>query len=180
MKSIAFLLMMFFLISIAAHAAMYQWKDDKGVVNFTDNPDKIPAKYLKRVKKRASISADATETAPAPVREIKQNAPAAKETTIKESGVLYGGHDEDWWRSAFGKLRDEMNTVRERLSVNRKDLEVANRKMTIYPYAQNRKAYYDLLSETEKDEAKLQELNNQLESLENDAARAGVPFSWRK
>ncbi len=54
MKSLLYSILIFFLFSIPAGAELYEWKDDNGVVNFTDNPDKIPAKYLKRVRKRPS------------------------------------------------------------------------------------------------------------------------------
>lgn len=171
---------MVFLISITAHAALYEWTDDKGVVYFTDNPANIPAKYMKRVKKRPSINIDTTGSVPAPAQEVKQKPPTAGEASPIENEVLYGGHNEEWWRSAFGNIRDELKSIQDKLPDKKRDLEAARRTLTVYTFPQNRIAYVDLLSEIEKDEARIHDLNNQLESLDNDASRASVPFDWRK
>lgn len=180
MKIITSLSILVLLISFSAHAVMYEWKDDKGVVNFTDNPANIPAKYMKRVKKRPSINVDTTKTATEPIRGTGQTTPASAEAAPSEAGVLYGGHNEDWWRSAFGALRGEMKNIQDGLPAKRDALEQARRLLTLYTYPQNRRAYYDQLSDIEKDEARIGELNMQLESLDNEASRAGVPFDWRK
>ncbi len=180
MKFFTCLSMMFLLISIMAHAAMYEWKDEKGVVNFTDNPEKIPAKYKKRVKKRPSIGIDSTESATAPAPEIKQKTPDAVTTPMKEKELTYGGHNEEWWRSSFVRIREELKNMQDRLPEKKQDLEIARRKMTIYQYPKYRQAYYDLKSEIEKDGARIEELNNQLQTLDNDASKAAVPFDWRK
>ncbi len=180
MKSFSWLWMIIFLIPVTAHSAIYEWKDDKGVVNFTDSPDKIPAKYKKRVKKRPSVDIDATESAPATARDTQQKIPAGSEPATKEKDILYGGHNEEWWRAAFGKIREELKSIQEKLPEKKQDLEVARRKMAIYQYARYRQAYYDLKSDVEKDEARTEELNKQLESLDDEASRASVPFDWRK
>jgi hypothetical protein len=175
MKSIPIIFFMVLLISVSAHAAkyMYEWTDNEGVINFTDNPGNIPAKYLKRVKKRPSIDVKTGETAIAPPQ-----APA--EGARGETGVLHGGHNEDWWRSEFGKPRDEKKLLEDALPAKRDALEQARRTLAIYPYPPNRQAYYDLLAEIQRDEARIEELNKQLQSLDNEASRAGVPFGWRK
>ncbi len=180
MKSITWLWMIIFLIPITVQAAVYEWKDDKGVVNFTDNPDKIPAKYKKRVKKRPSVDSDMSESSTAPARDMPQKKPAASESAAKDKETLYGGHNEEWWRSAFGKIRDELKSVVDKLPEKKQNLEAARRKMAIYQYPRYRQAYYDLKSEIEKDEGRAEELNKQLESLDNQASRASVPFDWRK
>lgn len=173
MKSIPLIFMAVLLISVPAFAALYQWKDDNGVMNFTDNPASSPAKYLKRVKKRPSINAEAVETVSAP-------APAPAEAGQGGTGALYGGHDEQWWRSAFGALRDELKNIEDALPAKRNDLEQARRTMTMYTYPANRQAYYDKLAEINRDEARIRELNDQLEKLDIEASKAGVPFDWRK
>ncbi len=35
----------------SADAQVYKWIDDKGVVNFTDDPNKVPDQYRSRVEK---------------------------------------------------------------------------------------------------------------------------------
>lgn len=180
MKTIPSLFILVLLISVSAHAAMYEWTDDKGVVNFTDNPAKIPGKYLKRVKKRPSINVDTTKTVTAPTGESGQTAPKPAAAAVSEAGVLYGGHNEDWWRSEFGTLRGEMKTIQDGLPGKRDALEQARRTLTLYTYPSNRQAYYDLLDDIRKDESRLGALETQLESLDIEAAKAGVPLDWRK
>lgn len=178
MKSIPIIFFIVLLISVSAHAAkyMYEWTDDEGVINFTDSPGNIPEKYLKRVKKRLVT----TETVTPPTRETGRIPPAPGEAARGETGVLYGGHNEEWWRSAFGRLREELKYIQDGLPAKRDALQQARRMLAIYPYPPNRQAYYDLLAEIQRDEARIEELNKQLESLDNEASRAGVPFDWRK
>jgi DNA repair exonuclease SbcCD ATPase subunit len=135
---------------------------------------------MKRVKKRPSIDIDTTESTPAAVQDVQRKTPAAPESAAKEKELLYGGHNEEWWRSAFAKIREELKTIQDKLPEEKQDLEAARRKMAIYQYPKYRQAYYDLKSEIEKDEARIEELNKQLESLDNDASRAAVPLDWRK
>ena len=42
------LLLLILSFSLPASAEIYKWVDDKGVINFTDNRDAIPAKYRKK------------------------------------------------------------------------------------------------------------------------------------
>ncbi len=56
MRFLIYILMVVFLLSFPVCAAVYEWKDDNGVVNFTDDPENIPAKYLKKAKKRPSAT----------------------------------------------------------------------------------------------------------------------------
>ena len=173
MKSIQFVLIAGLLISVPALAELYEWKDDSGVINFTDNPANIPAKFLKRVRKRPSINVETVETGTAPARTPAGAGPGG-------AGILYGGHNEDWWRSAFGALRDERKNIEDALPAKRDALEQARRTLTIYTFPRNRQTYYDQLAEVEKDEARIRELNDQLEKLDIEASKAGVPFDWRK
>ncbi len=173
MKSIPFVLIAVLLISVPALAELYEWKDDGGVMNFTDNPANIPAKYLKRVRKRPSIKVQAVEAGTAPAQ-----APAGAGQGGR--GALYEGHDEDWWRSAFGSLREERKNIEDALPAKRDALEQARRMLTIYTFPRNRQAYYDQLAEVDKDEARIRELDDQLEKLDIEASKAGVPFDWRK
>jgi hypothetical protein len=178
MKYALFLILTVFLFSINAQAALYQWKDDRGVINFTDNPDSIPAKYRKRVKKRPSINIEDAESAGQ--QEEGESPQVAEPAPTYENQALYGGHNEDWWRSRFNSQRDELKRIQDGLPAKKEELDAARRKMAIYAYPRYRKAYYDLLADIEKDNARIKELNNQLESLDNEASRAGVPMDWRQ
>ena len=180
MRYLSCFLLAVFLYSIPADAATYEWTDNKGVVNFTDNPENIPAKYRNKARKRPSITAEPSESAPTQPQQPGASSQAPETTQQPERVVLYGGHDEEWWRSSYGRLRNELKAIQDGLPGKREDLVAARRKFTIYQYPQYRKAYYDLLAEIEKNEARITELNGQIESLDLEAARAGVPLEWRK
>lgn len=180
MRFLTCILMAFFLSAFPVCAAVYEWKDDNGVVNFTDDPENIPAKYLKRAKKRPSITVESTESSPAAVPGGREKAPAAQQLSPDKKEVLFGGHNEEWWRSSFNNTRNEIKAIQERLPGKKEELNAARRKVTIYPFPQYRKAYYDLLGEIEKDEARIGELGGVLETLDIEAAKAGVPLDWRR
>ncbi|MRR58148.1 MAG: DUF4124 domain-containing protein [Deltaproteobacteria bacterium] len=161
--------------SISAYADTYQWVDDKGVVNFTDNPESIPKKYLKKVKVSPSAAADQGSRAPTPA--YSESAPPTDQATRNQ---LYGGHDESWWRSRYASLRGEIKSLQDNLPAKREELEELRRQQTIYTYPRNRIAYQNKLAEIQQDEAKISELTAQLANLDVEAAAAAVPFDWRR
>lgn len=179
MKFFSALFVLLFLVSFSAFAEMYEWVDNKGVVNFTDNPDNIPAKYRKKVKKRPSINFEEDKAEPAG-SEKTQPSPKAVSAPAKAKAKLVGGHDEEWWHSRYSSLRKEMKEINDSLPGKREELVTLRRKMTIYQGARDRKAYYDKMAEIENDESRLKELGGQLDSLDFDASKVGVPLDWRK
>lgn len=180
MKYAMLLLLTGLFFATSADAATYEWIDEKGVVNFTDNPDNIPPKYKDKAKKRFSVEPDSAKGAPVQPQKPDQPPRAAEPSPQAEAPVLYGGHDEAWWRSSFNGIRNEIKGIEAALPAKKEDLAVARRKLTIYQYTQYRVAYHDLLVEIEKDEARIQELTKQLQALDVSASRAGVPFDWRQ
>lgn len=177
MKTILVLLSVVFGVSIAAYADTYQWVDDKGVVNFTDNPQNVPKKYLKKVKViKSEESRQGSEADPASVP-----LPAPTVQTGPPAGPgLYGGHDESWWRSRYARLRGEIKALQDGLPAKREELTQLRRTLVVQTYARNREAYQAKLDEVQRDEARIGELTGQLSDLDAEATRAGVPFPWRQ
>jgi hypothetical protein len=184
MRFTLLLVVLVFSYSESSNADTYQWTDNQGVVNFTDNPDNVPKKF--RTKVKVTPSAD---------RAIDAQGPAKTETSVgsnKKPEVtattppapagpkLYGGHDERWWKSRYSSLRGEMKSIQDNLPAKRGDLEQLRRKLTLYTYARNRVAYQEKLAEIQRDEERIKVLTDQLTSLDTEAATAGVPFDWRK
>ena len=91
---------------------IYQWKDDKGNINFTDDISNVPEKYRDQVQERKTPKEPAP---PAPTGTIKRidsgrrqpapSAPAERKDTI--------GRGEDWWR-ATAKEWDEKLTLAQK------------------------------------------------------------------
>lgn len=156
-----------------AHADTYRWVDDKGVVHFTDDPDRIPSRYLKRVQE---IQAD-----PPSIQQDKSQEPLKKPRPQSGSAsILPGGLSEQAWRSRFTTIRAEMKTLQDGLTKKREALDQLRRKRIIYQRSQDRSAYSEQMDEIERDEGRIKELEAQLNALDNEASRAGVPLEWRR
>jgi hypothetical protein len=180
MKFTVLLSMLFLGFSVIANADIYQWVDNKGVVNFTDNIESIPKKYQKKVK---ILSADdASQEAPAaePAQSAEQDVSAAQPEQSLQQQKIFGGHDETWWRSRYNSLRGELAQIQANLPSKRSEAEQLRRKLVIYTYARNRIAYQDKLAEIQRDEGRITTLTEQLSSLDTQASAAGVPFEWRQ
>jgi hypothetical protein len=152
----------------SAHAAFYQWSDAQGVIHFTDDPDKIPSKYLKRARRLKLSGQPAPPQVQAPSQVAKPQAPGP------------GGQTEQWWRERFSALRDELKTLQDGLPAKRASLVALRRRRAVYMRAQDRVAVNNMQAEVSADEARLSDLQNQIDALEQDAAKALVPAEWRQ
>jgi len=163
---------------------MYQWVDEGGTVTFTDNPMSMPGKYAKKVKKRESIRGDPMPAA------VRDDAPLMRRGVTSKI-ERYGGHDENWWRGRFGDLRSNIQAIKDSLPEKEARLrglhfkKVASNSVGMSPGCsgnprRNKVAYLDLHAEIQADKEHLATLEKELEMLEIDAARAGVPLEWRK
>lgn len=151
----------------SAGAAVYQWVDDRGVINFTDNRDKIPPKY--RAKAREKDMSDEKnifilkgEKTPA-----AQSAPGGGERPAEQN--------QDWWRARVTTLRDQVKQSEEDLESKRKRLAELHHRRVVYQKASDRASYNRLKAEIEKDEVSLKELRERLTAAETAAASAGAP-----
>jgi len=161
-------------ISGAAQAADYEWTDGQGGLHFTDDLDKIPAKYRKN--SREINVTPVINTPSQPQNQI--DSPAAR-----KDEASYGGYDESWWRSNFKKLHNQINHVQERIARERNKLaELEDQKERI-PGQININAYIaynNKLREINQDEAEVTRLQKEYDELDNKAARAAVPLEWRR
>jgi hypothetical protein len=180
MKCAALLIMMTFMYSLSAGAATYEWTDNKGVVNFTDNPDKIPPQYLKKAIKRPSITGAQAGSTAEGINQGQAPVAPGQEPATQNSANLYGGHDQSWWQSRFASIRDELKAIQDGLAGKKDDLLDLRRALTLYGAGHDRKAYYDKLEEIKNDEAREIELREQLKNLDIEASRAAVPLGWRQ
>ncbi len=155
-------------MAAAAFADTFEWTDSQGGIHFTDNIDKVPAKYRDKAQKVdiQPIIQGEEKTAPTPATPAIQN--------------LYGGHDEGWWRSRFSALRNEMKTIQDGLPAKREQFTNQHRRYIIFNKPQDRLAQNDLNDDIKKDEARIEEIRKQLDELDIEASKAGVPLEWRQ
>ena len=172
-------LMLVVLVSICignvAWATVYEWVDSQGVVNMTDDPDNVPARYRKVMKTREIDTGDAATPAAAP-----ETAPVEEAVPQQVKAELYGGHGETWWRNSFKEAREKLTSLQDRIAGKKKSLEQLHRKRVLYQKSSDRVAYFELADEIAKDEERATALQGNLASLESQANEAGVPQLWRK
>lgn len=171
------LLVLLQLTALPVYAAFYQWTDDKGVVHFTDDRNKIPKQYRSRAKEpripKGTAPAPARAPAPAP-------APQPVSPQLLEQLARPGGHDQSWWRGRFAALRRELKTFEDGLPRKQEKLIELRRERRIYTRTRDREAVNAMDAEITADEVRIARLRQQLEELELDAAKAGVPAEWRR
>jgi hypothetical protein len=164
--------MLMVLLAGVGQAATYEWVDAGGVVHFTDDPGNIPEKYRDKAKKQENGIQNIISEPAAP--------PAAATITDGMKEGANAGHDQQWWRSRYAELRNEIKGVREGVPKKKEKLGDLRRKRVIFQRGSDRVAYNDLAKEIAADEARLLELEEQLAALDQQAAKAGVPLEWRQ
>jgi hypothetical protein len=155
----------------SVRAAFYQWVDAQGVTHFTDNQDKIPAKYQKKAKK-LTLPEEPAQAAPAGQQDSVPDASPQEQT--------FGGQPEKWWRGRFTALRAELDRQQQGLREKQDKLVELRRQRVIYTRAQDREAVNSMQAEISVTELRITELQNQLSELDRQATRAAVPVEWRQ
>ena len=84
MNRIAIVLVMILYSVLTANADTYTWTDDKGVVNFTDDPGMIPLKYRVKAKKGEDI----TIRNPKVQQELKEQEERARQDEINRARIV--------------------------------------------------------------------------------------------
>lgn len=168
----------------SSDSGVYQWTDESGTVNFSDNPTKNQGKYGKGVKKRDSLSG---QVSPSEVQ--KEDTEIRR--SVNPAVILYGGQDENSWRRRFSDLRSQIRMIKEALPEKNARLRVAHIKKaatdsiggpSIYAgnHWSNRVIYKELYYEIKGDEERVTALEKELDALDIEASRAGVPSAWRE
>lgn len=167
------LAMMIWLGAVSVNAAVYQWIDDKGVVNFTDDREKIPKKYReKAVERNLSDTRNVTI--------MKEDTPSVTPAVPTGSGQgLYGGRELRWWQTEFANVRKEIKQLEDDIPVKRQELSHLHRRRVLYQKASDRVALNKLNEEVEAEEARLRALQEKLGALTSEADQAGVPPEGR-
>jgi hypothetical protein len=159
------------LTSGIANAEIYQWTDKSGVVHFTDNQDKIPPGYRNRAKE--------VDLTPA-VEEKEPQQAKSPNSSVDSTTSAYGGHDENWWRSRFQSIREDIKKIQENLPAKRDRLMELRRIRMMFGRRSDRIEKQDLLTEIKNDEERIVTLQKELADLDTEASKNRVPLEWRK
>lgn len=165
-----FLLVSFFPLN--AHSQLFEWTDDRGVVNFTDNPDRVPPKYRGKVR----VLEDAKQEPAAREEQQPVVAPAAAAPAVK----LYDGKPAQWWKSQYATNKARVEQLRAKLPGLKEELAIARRKKVTFTRLQDRKAYEAKMNEVAVAEAEIKAAEDDLAAFLVQADQAGLPADWRE
>lgn len=186
MRPIAAIAVIFALsLSASAEAAMYKWQDDKGVLHFTDDSDKISARYQSRAREVARTPGEVEKQKMAEKAASQPAQPAAVVQSPAEAAPSDGGAEElQALKQALAQKRTELGKLRHKWVVakgrnpSRKEIEEFEKKrakgeaeLEDNPYISKnplsrpgpaRVAYYKKLEEIKKDEERIRALESEL------------------
>jgi hypothetical protein len=159
------------LYPLSALAVTYEWTDQRGTVNFTEDLGNVPKKYRKKVK-ILSDENPAPQTVEIPEPAAKGTAGTAKQEEPAKAKKLYGGKDENAWRAEF---RDAVAYVRQTES----ELAELRGRMTDTS-KMSRAEYLSIQNAIRNNEIRLQQQQSKLDALKETADRLGVPAEFRQ
>ncbi len=161
-------------------AETYRWVDDRGTINFTEDYAQIPKKYRKKARVIGSVEARHPKTSARDDVELKKDKARKDSSRDQEAGIpekqaktipSYGGKSAEKWQAEFKKLHADMDDVQGRL--DERQARLAN------PGDLSRARYLGIQDEIKELDARLANLRNNLNALNDEATRAGVPSALR-
>jgi len=167
---------------------LYKWVDDKGTVHFSDNYYAIPPQYRSQVEQRPLGTPEGTpavkgaeEGKPSEARPAGKEAPGAKEAPEKEA-TTYGGQTEEEWKKAFSDLSRKIQQLQSTVTQKKTYLQAFERGRRMgSSYSKVEIDQYDQYKrEIGGEEARLKDLQSQLEELNRKATYLGVPRKIRE
>jgi uncharacterized protein YfcZ (UPF0381/DUF406 family) len=157
-------------------ATIYKWVDKDGVVNFTDDYDRVPPFYRDRVQKEGRE--DLQE--PVPPAPSPQTPPPKGE----EARTDIYGRDEAWFRDKVYLWKEKLNAATE--NYERAQKEFAERAEWLVRVRYGSKTQYEMISYTlsgltkqlEEYRAQIAEAEKMLDELSKEAERAKANPEW--
>ncbi len=172
------------LFATSALAETYTWVDSSGTLNFSDDLSQVPRKYRKKVKVRGDMgpgmpaeveskeemSASKEKGETAKDTEKGNTAKSGKAAKADKKDGLYGGKSGASWKKEFDSVRDQIDAVDKQMEANNSRMQQG--KMTRSEYLSNEYSNRSL-------QQKRNELIGKLESLNEQATKAGLPSEFR-
>lgn len=160
------LLVLLLLYPLSAAAETYQWTDERGTVNFSEDLGKVPKKFRKKAKKLGSEDAAPATTAAEP------EAVPPKAGEAQKGKKLYGGKDEVSWRRDFLQATSNLEAAETELAALKARLSDTSR--------MSRSEYLAIQNSIKHGEGRVQDLQRKLDQLRETADRQGVPAEFRQ
>jgi hypothetical protein len=155
------------LYPLSAFAVTYEWTDEHGTVNFTEDLGKVPKKFRKRAKVLGGEDSTPQTTI---LPETSAEKPKGEEG--QKAKKLYGGRDEVAWRKDFISVRRELQQAEADVAELRGRLNDTSR--------MSRSEYLAIQNTINHNEVRVRGLQKKLDLLQDSADRAGVPAEFRQ
>ncbi|MCL2760951.1 MAG: DUF4124 domain-containing protein [Desulfuromonadales bacterium] len=162
MKKIYILLALLILFPSVAYSNIYQWTDDNGVRNFTDNPDSIPAKYRQKATVQKIEESDTTF----------QSDNSGTVSDKKET--LYGGKTVQAWRDGYQQLRKDLEAKQAEYDALIQEQQATRRQRILFTRISDRERLNDIAKELDSKTEEIKNAKEAIEDYKRSAAQAGL------
>jgi len=179
MKKILILLILL-IFAMPIHAAtIYKWVDKDGVVNFTDDLEKVPPSYRERVEVETRKDVP-EESAPLSTEAIP---PSGKQDEMMTDNY---GRGEAWWRDKVRPWKEKLKEATEKYEEAQKNFTKKSEELSQTSfYGRSRsQTKWDAMElnrlneEKKKYEAQMAEANEMLEKLKKEAEETKADPAW--
>ena len=192
MRSVFIVLVLTVLVVGAQAADVYKWVDDKGVVNFTDDYNKIPPAYRNQIKLEgreveppaAPSGAGASPGVPAPVP-VQKPAVAGQAPGPQGQTDRYGIGEAYWkdrarpWKEKHREASQKYDEANKKYQ--EKSDELSQRRFgSPTQYKMNIAQLDEIKAEREGYKAEMTEAEEMLKKIAKDAQESGANPEWVK
>jgi len=158
-------------------ATIYKWVDEKGVINFTDDYNKVPPPYRDRViiEERKEIEEDKITIPP-------RETPQKKEEISTD---IYG-RDEAWWRDRVRPWKERLKEATENYERANKEYLEKSEELSKRRFGSRTQYKIDIIQldklneEKKRYEAQMREVNEMLKRLSKEAEESKADPEWLK
>lgn len=158
MKSFLIFLILFIFTLPAFSATIYKWVDKNGVVNFTDDYEKVPLLYRNRVQEE-----EREDVQKLPFPPTSPQTPPLKE---EETGKDIYGRDEEWWQDKVRPWKEKLKEATEKYEEAQNNFTKKSEELS------QTKFYFRSRSQTPWDVMELNRLNEEKKKYEAQIAEA--------
>jgi len=176
-KVILLLLILLFFFSPCYGATVYQWVDNNGIYNFTDDHEKIPLAYRNQV--RVMKMEDFPEMAPPPLPSTPKAAPQKEEV---KKDIL--GLGEEWWREKVRPWEGQLREASENRQAANQEFLNESDKLILRKFGSHQQFKSTIIGmdrireERAKYEAKVIEAEEMLEKISREAEELQADPDW--
>jgi chromosome segregation ATPase len=174
-KYLIFLILLLFAVP-ASGTTIYKWVGKEGVVNFTDDYNKVPRAFRKRVKKEEFLQKRET---PAPSQAMNAKTNEAMKTDIY-------GRGETWWKEKVRPWKEQVKEATENYERVRKEYMLQAEGLSPFNFGKMSLTQYQMLSarleilrnKMDRYQGQIAEANEMLSKLSNEARETNADPAW--